>query len=82
MKAIDFQTNKVEQSNIKDNSEQKLFHIEQEKNIKFNIGNKTFYYCQNEEKLIKNKRNRDPQNLDIAKHTIIRNINVISITYI
>jgi len=76
MKAVDCQANKIDFINSQENYTHKIFNVEQENCIKFNKESKIFQLSENNLKLLKNKRSRDPQNLDIAKHTIIRNINV------
>ena len=76
MKAIPCQANKKDFSMPSENNTKKIIHIEQPENLRFNKDRKTFHISDNSENLLKNKRYRDPQDFDIAKHSIIRNINV------
>jgi len=79
MRAVDCQATKKDFPKLIENNAKKLFKIEQQNNLKFDEDRKTFHFHDFNESLLKNKRNRDPQNLDIAKHSIIRNINVFKL---
>lgn len=76
MRAVDCQANKKDFPKPSENNAKKIFNIEQTDNLRFDEDRKTFHIWDCSENLLKNKRYRDPQNLDITKHAIIRNINV------
>lgn len=78
MRAVDCQANnekdfpKPSENNIK-----KTFYSEHTDDFRFDEDRKTFSLSDNRKNLLKNKRHRDPEDLDIAKHSIIRNIKVL-----
>ncbi len=78
MRAVDCQANKKDFPKPSENNTKQIFNTEHQGFLRFDEDRKTFNLSDNSESFLKNKRLRDPQELDVAKHSIIRNINVIN----